>query len=117
MSAHHSGGAFLRKAAAAPGTWSWLKEWSGYIVTVLPYVSSALVLVPGLNVTAKFAILLVFGTFVVLVRIVHEKAGIEVTGPKQRKKRPGEVTPGDSSSPAANEVSAPSDAGTDWKRR
>ncbi len=80
----------MNDAAAAPGTWSWLKEWSGYIVTVLPYVSSGLVLVPGLSVTAKFAILFVFGAFVVLVRILHEKAGIEVTGPAQRRKRPGE---------------------------
>lgn len=75
---------------AQPGTWSWVKVWSGYVVTVLPYVSAALVLVPGLSIGVKFAILALFGIFVVAVRIVHEKAGVEVTGMPQRQKRPGD---------------------------
>jgi hypothetical protein len=74
---------------AEPGTWSWLKVWSGYVVTVLPYVSAALVLIPGLVVGLKFAILLLFAIFVVAVRIIHEKAGVEVTGMPQKRKRPG----------------------------
>lgn len=72
--------------AAKPGTWSWLKEWTGYVVTVLPYVSSGLVLIPNLSLTVKAIILLVFAIFVLAVRVLHEKAGIEVTGPTQRHK-------------------------------
>lgn len=75
---------------APVGTWSWLKVWTGYVVTVLPYISAALVLVPGLGTPYKFAILAVFGVFVVAVRVVHEKAGVEVTGPQLRTKRPGD---------------------------
>jgi hypothetical protein len=59
-------------------------------VTVLPYVSAALVLIPGVAIDVKFAILAIFGTFVVAVRIVHEKAGVEVTGMPQKQKRPGD---------------------------
>jgi hypothetical protein len=59
----------------------------------LPYVSSALVLVPWFNVPTKLGILAVFGMFVLLVRVLHEKAGIEVTGPAQRRKRPGSRSP------------------------
>ena len=75
---------------AEPGTWSWVKVWSGYVVTVLPYVSAALVLIPGLAIGLKFAILLFFAIFVVAVRVVHEKAGVEVTGMPQKEKRPGD---------------------------
>jgi hypothetical protein len=75
---------------AEPGTWSWLKIWSGYVVTVLPYVSAALVLVPGIAVGYKFAILLIFAIFVVAVRVVHEKAGVEVTSAPEKEKRPGD---------------------------
>ena len=74
---------------ASPGTWSWFKMWSGYIVTVLPYVSAALVLVPRMSVLTKLGILFSFALFVLLVRIVHEKAGVEVTGTPQKRKRPG----------------------------
>jgi hypothetical protein len=70
-----------------PGTWSWLKEYTGYVVTVLPYVSAGLVLIPGLNVWVKGAILFVFAVVVLYVRVWHEKAGIEVTGPRERKKK------------------------------
>lgn len=59
-------------------------------MTVLPYVSAALVLIPGLVVGLKFAILLLFAIFVVAVRIIHEKAGVEVTGMPQKQKRPGD---------------------------
>jgi hypothetical protein len=75
---------------AEPGTWSWLKLWSGYVVTVLPYVSAALVLIPGILLGLKFTILALFGIFVITVRIVHEKAGVEVTGMRQKQKRPGD---------------------------
>ena len=74
---------------AAPGTWSWLKEWTGYVVTILPYLSAGLVLIPGLHVLAKAAILVAFAAFVLAVRVLHEKAGIEVEGSKQKRKRPG----------------------------
>jgi hypothetical protein len=77
---------------ASPGTWSWFKEWTGYTVTVLPYISSALVLIPGIPLSLKFAILAAFGAFVLLVRVLHEKAGIEVTGAPQKAKRPGDGT-------------------------
>lgn len=79
-----------RDDKAMPGTWTWLKEWTGYIVTVLPYVSAALVLIPGLRIATKFAILVLFCVFVVCVRVLHEKAGIEVTSEPQRAKRPGD---------------------------
>jgi hypothetical protein len=71
----------------APGTWSWVKEYTGYVVTVLPYVSAGLVLIPGLNIWVKAGILFVFAVLVLYVRVWHEKAGIEVTdGNKRRKK-------------------------------
>lgn len=73
---------------ARPGTWSWLKEYSGYAVTILPYVSAGLVLIQNLSVWIKAAILFVFAVVVVLIRVVHEKAGIEVTGAKERQKKP-----------------------------
>jgi hypothetical protein len=79
-------------ADATPGTWSWLKEWTGYVVTVLPYMSSALVLIPNIPIALKFAIVGVFGIFVLLVRVLHEKAGVEVTGAPQKAKRPGDGT-------------------------
>ena len=75
---------------ADPGTWAWLKEWTGYTVTVLPYISSALVLIPGLGVEVKLAILAAFATFVLTIRVLHEKAGIELEGAPERHKRPGE---------------------------
>lgn len=75
---------------AAPGTWSWLKLWTGYIVTVLPYVSALLVLIPTLSVPVKAAILCAFGAFVVTVRVLHEKAGVEVTSTPESRKRPGD---------------------------
>jgi hypothetical protein len=73
---------------AEPGTWSWLKEYTGYTVTVLPYISAGLVLIEGLSVWIKGAILFVFAVIVLLVRILHEKAGIEVTGEPERQKKP-----------------------------
>lgn len=70
-----------------PGTWSWIKEYTGYVVTVLPYVSAGLVLIPGLNIWVKAGILLAFAILVLYVRIWHEIAGIEITdGSKRRKK-------------------------------
>ncbi len=72
----------------APGTWSRIKEWSGYVVTVLPYVSAGLVLIPSLGVWIKAGILVVFVVLVLVVRICHEKAGIAVTAPDERQKRP-----------------------------
>lgn len=69
-----------------PGTWSWLKEYTGYLVTVLPYVSAGLVLIPSISVWVKAAILFVFAVAVLYIRIWHEKAGIEVTGEKEREK-------------------------------
>jgi hypothetical protein len=76
------------KVEASPGTWSWLKEYTGYTVTILPYVSAGLVLIPGLNVWIKAAILFVFAVAVLFIRILHEKAGIEVTGEPERQKKP-----------------------------
>jgi hypothetical protein len=75
-------------AKASPGTWSWIKEWSGYVVTVLPYVSAGLVLIPGLAVWAKAVILFIFAAIVLYIRVWHEKAGVEVTAKDQRQKRP-----------------------------
>lgn len=71
-----------------PGTWSWWKEWTGYLVTVLPYVSAGIVLIPSLSVWTKGGILLFFAVLVIGIRVVHEKAGIEITGKPQRKKKP-----------------------------
>jgi len=73
---------------AQPGTWSWLKEYTGYTVTILPYISAGIVLIPQLNVWVKGAILFVFAAVVLAVRILHEKAGIEVTGDSERQKKP-----------------------------
>jgi hypothetical protein len=70
-----------------PGTWAWLKEYTGYVVTVLPYVSAGLVLIPGLNIWVKAGILCVFAVLVLYVRIWHEKAAIEVTDSRQRQKK------------------------------
>jgi len=75
---------------AQPGTWSWLKVWTGYTVTILPYVSALLVLIPNLSVAVKAAILCAFGAFVLTVRVLHEKAGVEVTSGPEKRKRPGE---------------------------
>lgn len=75
---------------APPGTWSWLKLWTGYIVTILPYVSALLVLIPSLSVAVKAAILCAFAVFVLSVRVLHEKAGVEVTSGPEKHKRPGE---------------------------
>jgi len=72
----------------APGTWSWLKEWTGYLVTLLPYVSSGIVLIPGLSIVMKVIIIVVFALVVLAIRVVHEKAGIEVTGDAKRRKKP-----------------------------
>lgn len=72
---------------AAPGTWSWLKEYTGYTVTILPYVSAGIVLIPQLGIWVKGAILFVFAVVVLAVRVLHEKAGIEVTGDSERKKK------------------------------
>jgi hypothetical protein len=77
---------------APPGTWSWLKEWTGYVVTVLPYVSSGLVLIPSLSLLTKAIILIIFGSFVLTVRVLHEKAGIEITTEHEKKKRPGDAS-------------------------
>ena len=73
---------------AAPGTWSWFKEYTGYTVTILPYVSAGIVLIPQLSGWVKGAILFVFAVVVLAVRVLHEKAGIEVTGDDERKKKP-----------------------------
>lgn len=73
---------------ARPGTWSWLKEYSGYTVTILPYISAGLVLIVGLSVWIKAAILFVFAAVVLVIRVLHEKAGIEVTGVQERQKKP-----------------------------
>ena len=73
---------------APPGSWSWFKEYSGYAVTILPYVSAGLVLIQGPSVWTKAAILFVFAVSVLLIRIVHEKAGIEVTDEAKRQKKP-----------------------------
>ena len=70
-----------------PGTWAWLKEYTGYVVTVLPYVSAGLVLIPGIGIWIKAAILFVFAMLVLYVRVWHEKAGIEITDPAQRRKK------------------------------
>ena len=80
----------LQKAQVKPGTWSWWKEWTGYLVTVLPYVSAGIVLVPTLSIGVKAAILGCFAALVVVIRVVHEKAGIEVTGRSEREKKPGD---------------------------
>lgn len=71
-----------------PGSWSWLKEYTGYTVTILPYLSAGLVLIPHLSVWIKAAILFIFAVVVLLIRVLHEKAGIEVTGEAERQKRP-----------------------------
>jgi hypothetical protein len=71
-----------------PGSWSWLKEYTGYTVTILPYISAGLVLIQGISVWIKGAILFIFAVVVLLVRILHEKAGIEVTDGSKRQKRP-----------------------------
>lgn len=76
------------KVEAPPGTWSWLKEYTGYTVTILPYVSAGLILIPSLAVWIKGVILFVFAAVVLAIRILHEKAGIEVTGPPERRKKP-----------------------------
>jgi hypothetical protein len=73
---------------AEPGTWSWLKEYTGYAVTILPYVSAGLVLIPNLSVWIKAAILFIFAVVVLFVRVLHEKAGIEITGDSERHKKP-----------------------------
>ena len=78
----------LRADQARPWTWSWLKQWSGYVVTVLPYISAMLVLLPHLAVAIKFAILAVFAALVLTIRVLHEKAGIEVTSPEEKRKHP-----------------------------
>ena len=75
---------------APPGTWSWLKLWTGYVVTVLPYVSSLLVLIPGISLAVKAGILCLFGVFVLTVRVLHEKAGVEVESASAKSKRPGD---------------------------
>ena len=75
-------------AQAPEGSWAWFKEWTGYVVTVLPYVSAGLVLIPQLSVPIKAAILFVFVVIVVAVRIVHEKAGEEITSGDMKQKRP-----------------------------
>jgi hypothetical protein len=72
---------------AAPGTWSWLKEYTGYAVTILPYVSAGIILIPQLNVWVKAAILFVFAATVLGIRVLHEKAGIEITDDSMRKKK------------------------------
>jgi hypothetical protein len=83
-----AGGKDLRRSdEPQPGTWSWVKEYTGYVVTVLPYVSAGLVLIPSLNVWVKAGILLVFAILVLYVRIWHEKAGIEVTDENKRRKK------------------------------
>lgn len=81
---HHS--AAVRQPQS--GTWAWIKEYTGYVVTVLPYVSSALVLIPSISTPVKFAILAAFAALVLYVRIWHEKAGIATEGPKQKHKAP-----------------------------
>ena len=76
------------KIEAPVGSWSWLKEYTGYAVTILPYVSAGLVLIQGIPVWVKAAILFAFAVVVLLVRVLHEKAGIEVTAPDERRKHP-----------------------------
>lgn len=73
---------------APRGSWSWLKEYTGYAVTILPYVSAGLVLIGGLSVWIKAAILFVFAVTVLFIRILHEKAGLEVTDHTKRQKKP-----------------------------
>ncbi len=72
---------------AQPGTWSWLKEYTGYAVTILPYVSAGIVLIPQLSVWIKGAILFVFAATVLAIRVLHEKAGIELTNDNMREKK------------------------------
>lgn len=79
-----------QKGDRAPeGSWSWFKEWTGYLVTVLPYVSSGIVLIPRLPLMTKGAILLGFAILVLAIRVVHEKAGLEVTDSREKEKKPG----------------------------
>jgi hypothetical protein len=86
---HVASSARRTKGDQAPaGSWSWFKEWTGYLVTILPYVSSGIVLLPGLSLVAKGAILLFFAILVLAIRVVHEKAGLEVTDVSKKKKRP-----------------------------
>jgi hypothetical protein len=77
----------LSRDQPEPGTWSWVKEYTGYIVTILPYVSAGLVLIPSLSIWIKAGILFAFAILVLYVRIWHEKAGIEVTDENQRRKK------------------------------
>ncbi|HET7815228.1 MAG TPA: hypothetical protein VFL13_12760 [Candidatus Baltobacteraceae bacterium] len=79
-----------QKGDEAPeGSWSWFKEWTGYLVTLLPYVSSGIVLLPKLSIVTKGAILLFFAILVLAIRVVHEKAGLEVTDESEKEKKPG----------------------------
>ena len=71
-----------------PGTWSWIKEYTGYTVTVLPYVSAGLVLIPSLDIWIKAGILFAFTCLVLYIRIWHEKAGVAVTDGSEKRKRP-----------------------------
>lgn len=77
----------LSRDQPEPGTWSWVKEYTGYIVTILPYVSAGLVLIPSLNIWIKAGILFLFAVLVLYVRIWHELAGIEVTDKSERRKK------------------------------
>lgn len=70
-----------------PWTWAWLKEYTGYVVTVLPYVSAGLVLMPSIRIWVKAAILFIFAVIVLYVRIWHEKAGIEITDSQEKQKK------------------------------
>ncbi|HEV3154987.1 MAG TPA: hypothetical protein VGZ02_14355 [Candidatus Baltobacteraceae bacterium] len=88
MASRAKGPVAKRPGAHAPeGSWAWLKEWTGYIVTVLPYVSAGLVLIPTLSITVKGAILFVFAVAVLVIRFYHEKAGEEVTSSDMKQKR------------------------------
>jgi hypothetical protein len=44
-------------------------------------------LIPELNVWVKGAILFVFAATVLAIRVLHEKAGIEITDDSLRKKK------------------------------
>lgn len=78
----------VEEARVASWTWSWLKQWTGYLVTVLPFAAAGLVLIPQLGIWVKAAILGFFTVLVLAIRVVHEKSGIEITGEDKRDKRP-----------------------------
>ncbi len=68
-------------------TWARLKQITGYFCTVLPYLTSAVLIFPGIPVPVKLTVLILSMLLVLFLRIWHERSAWELESIEDRQKR------------------------------